>query len=52
MVAAGWIEQIFHMAPDGGSGFTENLITVCVAVGGLLYAGRRVVLWRKARQKP
>jgi hypothetical protein len=28
-----WIERIFGISPDGGSGATELLIGICLAVG-------------------
>jgi hypothetical protein len=42
-----FVERIFHFSPDGGNGFTELLILICLALAAsILY-----VNIRRQRQK-
>ena len=39
-----WIEQLFHVAPDGGNGITEAIVlSVTMLAAGVMIARRRVV---------
>jgi hypothetical protein len=53
-----WIERIFGISPDGGSGATELLIGICLAVGltvamlSLNAFGLRARLKRRIMKRP
>ena len=44
-----WIEIVFRIDPDGGSGALEWLIVVVLAVAGLVFAVLAQIEWRRLR---
>ncbi len=44
-----FIERIFHMSPDGGSGLTESLVLLVVALVPLAFAALRASAARVPR---
>lgn len=44
-----WIEIVFRIDPDGGSGALEWLIVVVLAAAGLVFAVLAQIEWRRLR---